>query len=840
MGLTTQSQSAITKSVIDSVRNLGREVSFMPGASVVRRGESGHSFYVVVSGEVEILLGNDGAQLTLARLGGGSSFGEMALLTGEPVSADVVARSETVLFELAEDNFKEAMSQSTTLRDHVLTRLANNLHRTNSETWGLFQDVKALNALMNTTDSKTGEIVAESSPMQRAYKKVVDIAADWEAIMIQGEPGTGKLFMAKKIHALSRDADSPLIVVDCSDIEKDKASKLLFGTTDLASFVDGLCESNEVDLEFRGALHIADKGTLVLRHVDLLDDESQDLLAGYIKALGDSKRISPLTRIICTSRKDIAKENESGLLSQALVEKLSNNIIKMPSMRSRKKDIIPLAKLFLSESAKQKEEDERLLNQSAEHTLVSQQYEHANVAELREAVEFATLISDELEIDSSHIFTGPKTTTHSIELDLGESSPVKWLLHGKTTLILQAAMLLFFAGLAIICLSWPGSFAANVTNIMVWGLWWPSLMIMFLLAGRVWCMLCPISSVGKIAQHFGSLKIKPPEWLKDNSPWLVALSFLAIIWSEHVFDMLNSPFATGILFIALMAISALCCLVFQREVWCRYLCPLGGLGAAYSVSSMVHIRANPDVCSSQCKTHECFKGTGTFSGCPVFHHPLFIREAHFCKMCLECMRACPHQSPKPYVRPPLQGVWRVDDLSPALVTFAVVVFFQGLVTLAAPRLGWTQSLAGYTALSLMAFTAAVWLGAVLPGFLTRESNMTVASRIAFGMLMLGWGPFTAFHIEHIPGLDLLRLYFVEHVNVLDPTVQFDISLLTILQTCIISIVALFAAITMWRIWKRCQAQGTKLLVQGWVILGFICIMYLVTAIVLVTLPGKVS
>ena len=71
--------------------------------------------------------------------------------------------------------------------------------------------------------------------------------------------------------------------------------------------------------------------------------------------------------------------------------------------------------------------------------------------------------------------------------------------------------------------------------------------------------------------------------------------------------------------------------LFQREVWCRYVCALGNLGAIYSLSAPLSVRANPDVCATCCTTHECHKGSNSQEGCPTFHHPLYARDSHRCK-----------------------------------------------------------------------------------------------------------------------------------------------------------------------------------------------------------------
>ena len=82
-------------------------------------------------------------------------------------------------------------------------------------------------------------------------------------------------------------------------------------------------------------------------------------------------------------------------------------------------------------------------------------------------------------------------------------------------------------------------------------------------------------------------------------------------------------------------------------------------------------------------THSCYKGQNPIPGCTVFHHPLNSAESHHCKLCLDCLKSCPKDSARLYVRPPLVGVWKLGSASGALAPFAVSLWILSLVFLAA-------------------------------------------------------------------------------------------------------------------------------------------------------------
>ena len=78
--------------IVQYLGEAGEILKFAAGDPVIRRGEPGSAFFVVLSGSVEVrLVGEGGKALPLRQLGAGTFFGEMSILTGDPVSADVIA-----------------------------------------------------------------------------------------------------------------------------------------------------------------------------------------------------------------------------------------------------------------------------------------------------------------------------------------------------------------------------------------------------------------------------------------------------------------------------------------------------------------------------------------------------------------------------------------------------------------------------------------------------------------------------------------------------------------------------------------------------------------------------
>lgn len=836
----TDQSNRFNEEELKALRVHGREVAYQAGRMIVRRGDTGQRFYVVTAGEVHVVLGEKGSQLCLARLGRGASFGEMSLLTRSPVSADVVAQNDATLLELSAESFQKALEASSPLRNHVLARLSKSLLSTSSAAWNLFQNTEALTALMKASEGKAGPVIAESASMRRAQIQIVQLSDEDGPVLITGEPGTGASFAAKKIHKphgdRDGDGDTPFLIIDCTDLEEGQASRTLFGAMQTRDFVKRPSDSNIEDLEYRGTLDLADKGSLVLLNVNALDEHSQAMLAEYLEKYTGDEEVVPRTRVMLTMEESLDSALESGRLLESLARAVSDSILKMPPLRNRKQDILPLARLFLAEHSPEDGEPKRGFSQAAERILLSAQYRHGNVQELREAVEFAVLIADAHEIDSRHIFIGPKSQAHTFELDLRQSKFVEQFVRGPFIRYARGGVFLFFLACAMLCLVLADAPAGRVANILVWGVWWPLLMLLFLLLGRVWCIFCPISSAGSLARKVRSFGLGLPKWIERRADWLMAFLFLSILWFEHVFDMTREPFATGLLLLSLMLASAICSIFYEREVWCRYLCPLGSIGAGYSVSSMVHLRATPGICSTKCKTHECLKGSAEAPGCPMFHHPLFVREAHFCKLCLTCLRTCPHDSPRPVIRPLLQGIWRLDSLSDSLIPVAFVELLVGLVMLASRSAQWGESVLGFSIMSALVLGVAFLMTRALPRLICKDDNRTLTARVAFALLILGWGPFMAFHVQHIPGLKAIRIYATSETGILAGANLPEITLLMVSQIAIIAMAAMFAAIVLWRVRVYAIRNSAELTRLGWGILGVICTLYVGVALVLATLP----
>ena len=778
---------------------------------VVRQGELGHAFFAVLAGEAEAyLLGPDGSRLPLARFGPGTSFGEMALLRDEPVSASVAALSPLKLIEYPGSRFRQALAECEPLRSDLLATLSDRLQRTSRDAWAFYQRAQAYHSLLHGGEHSE-ELIAESAHMRKVAARIKELSAGSCPVLVTGEAGAGKLLVAHKLHEAT--GRGPLVVVDCAHLPDEEASRVLLGaavTTGAADTVGSL-----------GAVHLAGRGTLVLRHVDGLPRSAQQRLAGFLES-SPSADAWPHTRIVATTAADLAAAARDGHFDAALASRLGAATVAVPRLCDRKLDVLSLVRLFLAVRAG---DSAPRLAQDAEHAFVSRRYRNRNAAELREAVELAAEFAGEGEIRAEHIFAGPKSEAGPAELDLGGTPLAGWLIRPGTLTALRGAVLASFALVIGLTVAAPRHYAGQLANVVIWGAWEPAIVAVFLFAGRVWCTVCPLSTAGRVAQRFLGLSRPPPPWLKKAGIWLGTVGFFAILWVERVFHMTRSPLPSGVLLLALIGAAAVFAVLYQRETWCRYVCPLGTLAAGYALPAPLQVRANPNVCATYCTDHACYKGADATPGCSVFHHPLFASEGHLCKLCCNCVHVCPHGSAKLYIRPPLQAIWRLGGLSEAMAPFSLSVLFLAPVILAAQRTSWLAGVVPLTAAMAVALAAGAAAARVLPRLLGGAGDDAISSRVAFALLVLAWGPLMAYQLGNVGALTAVRVQAVPATPLAGVLPAEGVALQLVLQLAVVALALVLTAITLWRTSAWQQRHGEPPARGRWRALNVVSLAY---------------
>ena len=183
----------------------------------------------------------------------------------------------------------------------------------------------------------------------------------------------------------------------------------------------------------------------------------------------------------------------------------------------------------------------------------------------------------------------------------------------------------------------------NVANQMVWNYWWPGVIILSVILGRVWCAVCPVELVSSLASKIG-LKAKVPRIIKSGWVITVLYAFILFVAMER-WHIGSVPRRMALYMIVLLTIAFVVGLIFEKRAFCSYVCPIGRLIALYSHLSILEWRADGlEICKA-CETRDCmashnyYKLTG--HSCTSNLFPGRIPDNRECLLCSHCMTACP-------------------------------------------------------------------------------------------------------------------------------------------------------------------------------------------------------
>ena len=199
----------------------------------------------------------------------------------------------------------------------------------------------------------------------------------------------------------------------------------------------------------------------------------------------------------------------------------------------------------------------------------------------------------------------------------------------------------------------------NPAALFSWAVGWPVLIIGAFVWARFWCSLCPIGTVSNLAKRIIALERPFPAFLKKHSDFVMAGAVLFIIWFETATGIRDSPFTLGVLLSIMLASAILVAVIYERQSWCHYLCGLGGVAGVLAKTSIVELRADRNVCISQCGSNECFLGTTANEGCPFGQAGPRLHSNRLCTLCGTCVKNCPHGAINLNLRVPGSEIWEM-------------------------------------------------------------------------------------------------------------------------------------------------------------------------------------
>ncbi len=231
-------------------------------------------------------------------------------------------------------------------------------------------------------------VVVESAAMRDVFAKARRAAAATAPILLTGESGTGKEVVARYIHASGPRANQPFVAVNCAALPAQLVESELFG------HVKGAFTG--ADNDRLGLIREADRGTLFL---DELTEMEPSLQSKLLRVVQDS-RVTPVggahadvvdVRYIAATNRDIEAAVAAGHLREDLFYRLAVAVLRLPPLRERAEDILPLAERFLVDATGAGSEIH--FSSQARDRLLLHRWA-GNVRELRNCVERAVLFSN--------------------------------------------------------------------------------------------------------------------------------------------------------------------------------------------------------------------------------------------------------------------------------------------------------------------------------------------------------------------------------------------------------------------------------------------------------------
>ena len=120
----------------------------------------------------------------------------------------------------------------------------------------------------------------------------------------------------------------------------------------------------------------------------------------------------------------------------------------------------------------------------------------------------------------------------------------------------------------------------NLGNLIVWSYWWPAIVILAIFFGRIWCMVCPVELITTFFAKIG-LKRKRPAWLLSG--WAITVFYILILFvGIQGFAIHRNPFFMAIYLLAIVGVSVIIGSIYEKNTFCRYVCPVGYLLGMYS------------------------------------------------------------------------------------------------------------------------------------------------------------------------------------------------------------------------------------------------------------------
>lgn len=301
-----------------------------------------------------------------------------AVLAMKSGAADYIAKpvQPDILLQKIKDAMEQNAQQSNATTQNSTTQNAPTAHNSKFKT----QSAKL---------TAPRHIEGKSEASRQLYSYVELVAPTPMSVLILGASGTGKEYVAHRIHDLSARADKPFFALDCGAIPRDVAASEFFGHKKGAF--------TGADTDKRGAFEMANGGTLFLDEVGNLSYEVQvQLLRALqerrIRPVGGTQEIPIDIRLVCATNENLEEAVSEGRFREDLYHRINEFTIYMPKLSERGSDLFLFADLFIRHANEELNRTVEGFDSDAAELLASHSWP-GNLRELNNVVKRAVLLT---------------------------------------------------------------------------------------------------------------------------------------------------------------------------------------------------------------------------------------------------------------------------------------------------------------------------------------------------------------------------------------------------------------------------------------------------------------
>jgi transcriptional regulator with AAA-type ATPase domain/NAD-dependent dihydropyrimidine dehydrogenase PreA subunit len=638
---------------IDVLESIASELELLvlpPGYRVTSEDTPVTKLYILASGQAERYRRQRAGLMWAAGLLPGAVVNLSALQQGQLTDSRIVTLTECEFQTIDADRWQQLVTQYPQITAAYTERLASKLAQLEGEIAYEQERQTALRTHL-VPQAKRG-IIGGSRYAVKLRQQIRTAASGDKSILISGEPGLEKDNIAALIHFGSKRRQQPMINL--------KSGLLNASGAELFGKVGGK----------PGLLEWLGEGTLVLNDVQELPRALMPQIEELLTT-GNYTPVVPEGQLPLPSRPSNARIILISESTQPNFCKAIGHQIKVPGLRVRKNDLEAQVNYYINIICRQKKLSKPQVTPEAIRRLQSYDFP-GNLLELKGMVNRALIQAQGSNLLTEEVFWVQSVKKQLFRLNLLNAYPwLRQVLNSDwypdrinyrfTAWVFPVVVMILFLA--------PQDRQHNFALNLFWAWWWPLILLLFPIIGRLWCAFCPFMIYGEIAQKL-SLKFFPRtlrKWPRETAEkwggWFLFGLFVLIFLWEELWNLENTAYLSSWLLLLITGGAVVFSLLFERRFWCRYLCPIGGMNGLFAKLSIVELRAQQGTCAAECTTYHCYKGGvgfgegATTNGCPIYSHPAQLTDNKDCVLCMTCLKACPHRSVELNLRPPGIELW---------------------------------------------------------------------------------------------------------------------------------------------------------------------------------------